>query len=55
MICINEHCDSTDIKVAETRHHEAHNWICRRRVCKECEYSWWTNEIPHFQLPPSLV
>lgn len=55
MICINEHCDSQDIKVAETRHHEFNNWICRRRVCRECGYSWWSNEIPHFQLPASLL
>jgi transcriptional regulator NrdR family protein len=54
MICPNEHCDSEDIKVAETRKHEARNWVCRRRVCKECEYSWWSNEIPLFELPVSL-
>jgi len=44
MICVNDGCDSFEIKVAETRAHETKNWIRRRRVCKECYCSWWTVE-----------
>ena len=54
MICVNESCDSTAIKVAETRPHENKNWVCRRRVCKECDYSWWTIEISSFELPINI-
>jgi len=27
MICVNDGCDSHEIKVAETRAHETKNWI----------------------------
>lgn len=55
MICVSETCDSHDIKVAETRHHEFKNWIKRRRVCKQCECSWWTVEIGEFELKENTL
>ena len=54
MICVNESCDSTEVKIAETRAHERKNWVCRRRVCKQCRYSWWTIEISSFELPINI-
>jgi transcriptional regulator NrdR family protein len=50
MICVNDGCDSHEIRVAETRPHESKNWIKRRRVCKECKCSWWTVELGEFEL-----
>ena len=55
MICVNEGCDSHEIKVAETRPHETKNWIKRRRVCKECKCSWWTVEIGEFELKENTL
>jgi transcriptional regulator NrdR family protein len=55
MICVNEGCDSHEIKVAETRPHESKNWIKRRRVCKECKCSWWTVELGEFELKENTL
>jgi hypothetical protein len=55
MICVNEVCDSQNIKVAETRLHDTKNWIRRRRICKQCRYSWWTTEIADFELEDSSL
>ena len=55
MICVNDGCDSHEIKVAETRPHETKNWIKRRRVCKECKCSWWTVELGEFELKENTL
>ena len=55
MICVNEGCDSHEIRVAETRPHESKNWIKRRRVCKECKCSWWTVELGEFELKENTL
>ena len=55
MICVNDGCDSHEIRVAETRPHESKNWIKRRRVCKECKCSWWTVELGEFELKENTL
>jgi len=55
MICVNDGCDSFEIKVAETRAHETKNWIRRRRVCKQCHCSWWTVELGEFELKDNTL
>lgn len=42
-------------RVLQTRKDEAKNWTYRERKCTEteCQYSWWTVEIPWSLIDPN--